>query len=214
MEAKYRKSMPKIILSLIIGFFTLQACETKPKDDYFFVINDLSEEIEKSKDSSFSILPVFYETHNFIFYNDTTIYYHYYDRFDMCGTGKDHYKPPHLFIAPDSLKRVPIDRLFYFMKETANVKEQHGDFTIVTISNRNDTIRNLLIPFMIDLYNKVPNFGVSVRRCTEEEEVVANAKFTNKTFDPYKQKWKNDFNLPPLKPLSDEQWRKLMNRMN
>lgn len=203
--------MLKIILLLVIAFFMLQACETKPKDDYFFVINDLSEEIEYSKDSSLSILPVFYETHNFIFYNDTTIYYHFYDRFDMCGTGKDPYKPPHLYITPDSLKRVSIDHLFYFMTETTNIKAQHRGLTIVTLSTRNDTIRNLLIPFMIDLYNKVPNFGVSVRRCTEEEEVVANAKFTNKPFDPYKQKWKNDFNLPPIQPLSDEQWRKLLN---
>jgi hypothetical protein len=111
----------------------------------------------------------------------------------MCGTGKDPYKPPHLFITPHSLKRIEMDRLFYFMKEIANSKGQHRDVTSVTLSVRNDTIRNLLIPYMQNALNKVPKIILGIRRCTEEEEVVAHAKFTNAPFDPYTQKWKNGF---------------------
>lgn len=196
--------MFKRIIPFFLILLFLQSCENKPKNDYFFVIGDFRKEIEKTKDSSVSILPVFYETHNFIFYNDTTIYYHYYDRFNWCGTGIDGSKPPHLYIVPESLKQVPIEQLFSFIKETTKIKEQHRDLTIVTVSTRNDTIRNLLIPFMIELYNKVPNFGVSVRRCTEEEEVVAKAKFTKTPFDPNNYKWKNGFDSPPIEPPTDE----------
>lgn len=169
----------------------LQSCETKPKNDYFFVLKDWSKEIENSKDSSVCIMPFYYGTHNFIFYNDTTIYYHFYESYYMCGTGIDFMKPPHLRITPDSLKRVPIEHLFYFMKETALIKRKYRDITSVALSVRNDTIRNLLIPYMQNTLNKVPKFIVGVRRCTEEEEVVAIAKFTSSPFDPITHKWKN-----------------------
>ena len=185
--------MLKIILTLIIGHFLLQSCDTKPKDNYFFVIKDLSKEIENSKDSSVSFLPFFYGTHNFVLLNDSTIYYHNSEVFRYCGTGIDFTKAPHLAITPKNMTKIELQDLFDVLNEKQRIESRNFHRTLVTISSPFDTIRNSALPIIRFFFIGKDEFVVGVRRCTEEEEVVANAKFTSSPFDPITHKWKNGF---------------------
>jgi len=140
--------------------------------------------------------PNFYGHHNFILYNDTTVYYHKIPEQigQRCGTGLDHTKPPYLDLKPQTLTKLSIKEIPEFWKRnlTQNTKNRRA---IISVSSPNDTIFNKALPIIQKLFRgeKDDHLFFSIQRSTEEELLVSKAKFKHKEYDSHGVNWKIGF---------------------
>lgn len=138
--------------------------------------------------------PIFYGDHNFILADSKNIYYHnnsgYYR--GMCGTGIDFTKPPYLCLTPDSLQEISQKDLLNFLK---TITKKTKEYLLVSISSPVDTIRNKSVFTIRDFFKNKKKTYLGIRKFTEEEQYVLQAKLTNKAYDPKEIKWKNGFSI-------------------
>lgn len=183
--------MKKIMFPFVFLLYVLQSCGQNKNEDYF-ILKDAKLNFLNCYDTTI-YNPHYYGIHNFILYNDSTIYYHSSEIFRHCGTGIDYTKPPFIGITPIRLKKIKLNDLLFQLSQKGKIKSRNFSESLVTISTPTDTIKNSAFPIICFYFKGNDDFVVGVRRCTEEEEVVAKAKFTNSPFDPITHKWKNGF---------------------
>lgn len=176
-------------LIYLIGIVLLSCEEKQQKEPDYFVINPFV------KDSLDEVEPIFYGDHNFILADSEKIYYHdnsgYY--YGMCGTGIDFTKPPYLCLTPDSLREIKQEDLLGFLKKIAKKPNRH---LLISISSPVDTIRNNAVFVIRNFFeNKKKDQLVGIRKFTEEEEYVVQAKLNNKAYNPRNISWKTGFSI-------------------
>jgi len=170
---------------LLLSIITiLGACCNEKDKLLFYVIKP-----QKLKENQ---IPVFYSDKNFILYNDTTIYFH--DKFVTysCGTGIDFSKPSKLYLQPDTLKTVKLASIKTFLDSISKIPSDRNK-QLILIASPKDTIRNQALLAIRNYYRNKKNTLVGIRKCTEEETYVSNAKFMRSPYDSSKCKWKIGF---------------------
>lgn len=211
------RSIPIGYISLAIGFvFLLFSCKKSEntflmnnKDDIFILAkynkSKLNSKFSNSKLKNQGI----YGLYNFIFYNDSTIYF-----FEDQGRFipnknqeatlvlfnseklifiSDSTKYPYIYLNPSKLKYIKYNELDSFLVEKVNllpmkIKDNPGYRTRVSISIFKDSLQNKNFN---KIFNKFKTFGkLNVRNFTTEEQLVAYAKFYNKTYNPKLYNWK------------------------
>ncbi len=142
-----------------------------------------------------------YGTHNFIFDNDTTIYYFQRREFSPeCGTGMENDTIPHLIdLQPHNLIKIPNNNITDLIK--LNYKDNYNNATF--ISSKSDTLKSKAYFDLIDALNsslKNKDF-YHTRRTTQEEDTVLEYKNNNKYYNSENIKWdKTRIKLPSIKP--------------
>lgn len=178
-----------IILLLTLLVVSCNGNKKTTSPDYLviqpFVSDSLNEVVE----------PIFYGDHNFILADSEKIYYHDNSGYSygMCGTGIDFTKPPFLCLTPDSLREIKQEDLSSFLKKIAKKPNRH---LLISISSPVDTIRNNAVFVIRNFFeNKKKDQLVGIRKFTEEEEYVVQAKLNNKPYNPRNISWKTGFSI-------------------
>jgi len=167
------------LLGLIISIFS--ACAEKEKSDNYFVIPQIPE-IGLKRPPIIS----YYGQHNFILFNDTTIYYFKNDVGFVCGTGiETDLLPEKIYLTPDSLEEIDTVELKQILNKNHNTRT-------VTVSSPSDTIRNEAF-WILRAFIKENYLNCFIRKCTEEEYFTSNAKFNGKKYIPEDIHWKIGF---------------------
>ena len=179
--------MNKFSAYLISVFvFMIYSCCNEKDKALFFVIKPYKFKENES--------PIFYRDKNFILYNDTTIYFHKNFFWHFCGTVIDFIKPSRLYLEPDTLKTVKLIHLTHFLDSISKIpSDKQTD--IICISSPKDTIRNLALMKIRSYYKNKENKLINIRKSTEEEIYVSEAKFTGQPYDISKCKWEIGFDL-------------------
>lgn len=179
--------MKVIIIILILATFA-SCCSHKDKG-LFYIIKP----IDFTSDSMKRSFPVFYSDHNFILYNDTVVYYHNLDSraFNFCGTGLDGHKPEFLRLNIGHVIEIPLGDIESFWRDSISLSEREKRF--ITISSTTDTIRNKALLKFLKLSDFSKKNQLNIRKCTEEQLLVADAKFKKLPYSSEKAKWKTGF---------------------
>ncbi len=162
-----------------------------------------------------------YGKYNFVVYNDSVIYF-YQDNVRLIpGTNKEatriYYKDgsfvfirdstqyPRLFLSPKRLEQVKINDLSEFLHKKFTEKDfnylfkEQGHKTDVSVSSLVDTIKNK--GFRI-IYDSIKNKGeIRIRYCTVEEQLVADAKFHKRNYNPSLYNWDSILSLKTIRKL-------------
>ncbi|MCE3228936.1 MAG: hypothetical protein K0S32_3487 [Bacteroidetes bacterium] len=141
----------------------------------------------------------YYGTHNFILMDSATVFYHDSCIFFSCGMGIDFTKPPRVYLAPSSFRKINLDSLPVFLKNLPTKQVRWRDYEIVRISSPTDTIKNSAFDTIMThiKLRKVRHYTVG--KWTEEEQHALTAKLENKTYNPDSIEWKTGFGYQRLK---------------
>jgi hypothetical protein len=128
----------------------------------------------------------YYGAENYILYNDTTIYYFKTDLGFICGTGIESDRmPKRLNLTTDSLVEIKISALEQFISK-------NGNHRMISVSSPTDTVRNKGI-WILQNYIKENSLNRFIRKCTEEEFYVSEAKFRGIDYKPESCEWRIGF---------------------
>lgn len=176
-------------ITYILGIMLLTSCCSDHDKGLFYVIkpSDLTKDSLENSDSCF------YGFHNFVLYNDTTIYYHNLPSkpYFRCGTGLDFSKPSFLDLNTDNTIEIPFGRLEAFWRDSILLSDREKRF--ITISSTTDTIRNKALITLLKLSDFSKKNQLNIRKCTEEQLFVAEAKFKKQSYSAQKCEWKIGF---------------------
>ncbi|MCX2742202.1 hypothetical protein [Pontibacter anaerobius] len=145
---------------------------------------------------------LYYGQHNFIVYpNGKTYYHNKFNNYGWCGTGIDTSNPDFVSLQPSDLMELTDDNLVQFVKSVVQDTSSYHRKIAATISSPVDSITNKHFNEIINVFSQ-KNFNIySVRKTTEEEQVVLSHKIENKEYDPDQINWKGEFGgikfLPP-----------------
>lgn len=170
----------------------LTSCGTpyKPKVSIPYI---LSSNPIKCKDTTIACVPIFYGAHNFILYNDSTIYYHTYKPdLIFCGTGIDSSKPPYIGLVPEGLTLVKIKDLKSFCKKHVD-PDLKDDNNLILILSPKKIIWNKALPLLYYHFKNEVKMRTGIHNCTEEQIYVSRAKFSKKEYNPKEIKWEIGF---------------------
>ncbi len=171
----------------------LLGCSHPPRPNHiYYIIHPIPTDIGPDGKKT---IPMHYGNYNFILFDNSKIYYHYYNiLFTLCGVGGDHSKPPFLDLTPDSLQEIKIQDLENFLVSNVKGSKMNGRDPIAVVSSPVDTIRNPAFDIILKYLDE--NFNLyGVRTCTEEEKYVSIAKNSNKKYDPKSIEWKIGFDI-------------------
>jgi hypothetical protein len=150
--------------------------------------------IKKVSDSLFYPPPtLYYRSHNFILIDSVTIYYHKKYVIYHCGTGIDFSKPPFLNLLKNDLIEIKQNQLYKFLVKNNIGKAPNGFDKTAVISSPKDTIDYLSFKIITDYYKTNKLERISIRRWTEEEMYVSNAKKNETDYNPNIINWKTGF---------------------
>ncbi len=186
--------MKAIIFILTLATFA-SCCSDKDKG-LFYVIKPIDVKNESSEHDEI----YFYGFHNFILYNDTIIYYHNLPSNPgmRCGTGLDFSKPAFLDLNTDNVIEIQLNDLESFWRDSILLSDREKRF--ITISSTTDTIRNKALITLLKLSGFSKNNQLNIRKCTEEQLFVSEAKFRKQPYSAKNRKWTigfDDSHAPP-----------------
>ncbi len=167
------------------------------------VYHVIKEQIIDSSDSAPPHPPaLFYAQHNFIVYTNGKTYYHdKFKDFGWCGTGVDTSNPAFLNLNTSDLVELTDDNLVRFVRNTVQDSSSYHRKVTAIISSPTDTITNKHFKEIINVFRQEKFNIYSVRKTTEEENVVLKHKIENRDYNPELIVWKSDFGgikfLPP-----------------
>lgn len=163
------------------------ACHQRIEKEQYVVIKNVIKQDSTGYEENF-----YYGNMNFILFDSTHIYFHDKCVFYMCGTGIDFSKPPRIYLYPDSLKEIKQKDLPVFLKRQ-KLKGKFHDFQSVSVSSPTDTIRNQAVFIIRNYFKNKKDVYVGIRKCTEEEYYVSQAKISGKKYKPDAVEWKIGF---------------------
>ncbi|MEA5461448.1 hypothetical protein VB796_20450 [Arcicella sp. LKC2W] len=122
---------------------------------------------------------------NIIFHTSNRIFFHNRDNlFHACGTGIRDDEIDFLDIQPDDIIEISSKSVFDIIK-----KSKKFSTNIISIASLSDTIQNPFFDILIDSLNKNQLKRYFVRRGTEEERNVLDAKLNHKFYQKEDYKW-------------------------
>jgi len=187
----------RVFLNIIISL-SLYSCG-KPKNknfNNFYIIskNDIIEGSKiKSCDPNEPPPPPrgFYSRFNLILDSDTQLYYYYTVRYCKLAEGISDEMPAFIDLRPENLVTIKKEYITTFLKD--NIKDG-GKREFLMIASNKDTITD---PILDSIFNimKSTRQGISyfIRKMTEEEIYVLNAKTKNIRYNNFNIKWKTEF---------------------
>lgn len=186
--------MKRIITGIIICFLFAN-CNKKdtPKNSIYIISKENYKTIKILERKNIPPPPPVggtpYGTHNFIFDNDTTIYYFQRREFSPgCGTGMENDTTPHFIdLQPHNLIQIPNNSITDFIK--LNYKGDYNNATF--ISSKSDTLKSKAYFDLINalqLSLKHRDF-YHIRRTTQEEDTVLHYKKSKKYYYSNQIKW-------------------------
>jgi hypothetical protein len=187
-------------LFLFSFFIYLNSCikENEKKNKIYHIIKEPILEKEPPIDSTLPPPPpppgvAYYGNYNFILYDDTTIYFHTLKLFRHCGNGIDYSKPPKLKMEANNLTQIHPKNLSYFLENSISDSIKSNIFSFACISSPLDTVKNQAFEKITNHFKSKKINRIIVRKWTEEEKFVSQAKKNNLEYDFSQIKWKVGF---------------------
>jgi hypothetical protein len=147
---------------------------------------------------------LYYGQHNFILCADGKTYYHSkHNNYGWCGTGIDTSNPDFISLHPSDIVELTDDNLVRFVRSAVRDTSSHHRKVAATISSPTDSIKNRHFKEIVNVFRQ-ENFNIyTIRKTTEEEQVVLRHKIENKEYNPDDINWEGEFGgikfLPPNK---------------
>lgn len=199
-----------ILQSSVIFLLLLTSCVSKDTEkksfytDFFkipYIISVKDSLIERRNDSlsRFTKFPVppppipknigkfgmYCGNFNIIFHISNRIFFHNKDNlFHACGTGILDDEIDFLDIQPDDIIEVSGNAVFDIIQKNKEFSDE-----MISIASLSDTIQNPFFEVLIDSLNKNKFKRYAVRRATEEERNVLDAKMNHKFYQKEDYKW-------------------------
>ncbi|WP_210465387.1 hypothetical protein [Rufibacter roseolus] len=145
---------------------------------------------------------LFYGHHNFIISNAGKTYYHGHNmQLWACGNGVDFSKPEFIGLKPTDLIVLADETIEDFVHETVQDTSSIGKKVFVSISSPTDSIYNEHFETIHKVIKQKKLRYYTIRRTTEEELAVLEAKMNNRNYNSDSVNWKEGFGgvkfLPP-----------------
>lgn len=150
--------------------------------------------LEYIKDDQIDGFGTTYAPQNIIFYGDK-IYIHLNRVWvSWCATGIEYGDVRFLDLQPDNLLAVPKEHLIEFIELNyeENIENLHGFSRSYAIASDSDTINNSIFPKLAG-YSRKTKTHFFIRRITEEESNVLDAKTKKIYYDKEKYTWKRKY---------------------
>ncbi|PWK27832.1 hypothetical protein LV89_01239 [Arcicella aurantiaca] len=199
-----------ILQSFVIFLFLLTSCVSKDTEkksfytDFFktpYIISVKDSLIEHQNDSlsrltKFPVPPplipknignfgMYCSKFNIIFHTSNRIFFHNKDNlFHACGTGIRDDEIDFLDIQPDDIIEVSGNSVFEIIKKNKKFSDD-----MISIASLSDTIQNPFFDILIDSLNKNQLKRYFIRRATEEERNVLDAKLNHKFYQKEDYRW-------------------------
>ena len=178
-------------LKIIVLFILVISCSKKVKNEQpeYYVLKKLESGLySKDNLNKRTLNKLFYGEHTFIIIDTTKIYYHNLSKNYFCGTGIDFTKPPKLDLSPNNLKVVENNNLKSFL-DTISKNKNNYSYLFGSISSPKDTIRSKAFKILIEYFKRNGIEKYNIRKWTEEEKFVSEAKYANKKYKSVNIKW-------------------------
>jgi hypothetical protein len=193
--------------TLIHSFLALlvfsSCCKNAEKQEYI-KLTSTYELADQLKDSSKNGYPFYYGDFNFILIDSNTFYFFKHDEYIDCDFGFNAYRPPRLYLYPDSLITVQRKDLHEFLRKNIIPQLEKKNSSLIALSSNFDSInKNLQSPFD-ELTKTYDDVHLTIRKCTEEETAVAASKLMGTKYQPETINWKYGFGDVILEPLPIE----------
>ena len=189
---------------LTFNYTTFFSCDKafEEQEVVYHIIKEQIVEFDSSVPPPPPLPATFYGQHNFIVSKEGNTFYHnkFKDR-GWCGTGVDYTKPDFLGLRPKDLVELTDTNLEQFINKTVQSKAGTYRRIFASISSPTDTITNKQFQIIINAFREKGFRFYSIRKTTEEELAVLNAKIKNENYNSDSIKWKEEFGgikfLPP-----------------
>ncbi|GGK55966.1 hypothetical protein ACD591_14470 [Rufibacter glacialis] len=189
---------------LVIG---LSACDkaTQEKKVVYHVIK------KPIVDSTGSTPPppptLFYGHHNFIVSSNGKTYYYYHNMHIWpCGNGIDFSRPEFLKLRPTDLVVLIDETVGNFANNIIQDTSSIGKKVFVSISSPSDSIYNNQFEIIHNIIEQKKLRYYTIRKTTEEELAVLDAKINNKEYNSDSVDWKEGFGgiqfFPPKEKIT------------
>lgn len=213
-------TMKNIALLVTISLLFLSCLEERKEisfwDDFYktpYVISEKNKHLIAINDSlekagvPYELLPFGTDTYgsvygnlNIIFYEDL-IFLHHKNLMFRCRSGNMPIEEEVDYVNLNTSDITHVSKDSFFIKIDilkSRLSSLDSSYHLVTISSLSDTITNPIFNILIDSVRKVnPRFVV--RRITEEEHHVLDAKTKNIPYDPKNYNWVMDYDWFPFK---------------
>jgi hypothetical protein len=184
---------------IIIICFTLFAACTQPTKEkkFTFIVSSFNQPIDP-KEPPPPAMPE-YAPFDFIFDKSGQIYYY------QLQIGKprcasrldDDLTPPFINLQPENIVQVPVTNIAEFIR--SNILALDKDYKYVSIATFDDTVKAISFKTLIDIFSDTASKTTySVRKITQEENVVLGYKKRLSYYDPNSVIWDSSrIRFPP-----------------
>lgn len=188
------------------SFLTLlvftSCCKNAEKQEYI-KLTSTYELADQLKDSLKNVYPAYYGNFNFIIIDSNTFYFFEYHKHIDCDFGFNAYRPPRLYLLPDSLIIVQRKELLEFFRKNINHQLEKNNSSLIALSSNFDSIESNYQKLFLKIVKKYDNVLLTIRKCTEEETAVAESKLKGTKYQPETIKWKYGFGDVKIETLTD-----------
>lgn len=180
------------IFLIFVSFLSCTKTEKKAVVKEYFIVSKFNNDIEKRiqeailKNPELSTIKEFKEYDypkgaiNFIFLNDTSVFYYNEELvWNWCGTGLDYLQPEKRSLSSENLKSIKYNEIYNLLKVNSNKEEMKNgwqNLNHISFSFENDTIKDLDIKKLLQNVDSLGYHRFTVRKIAPFEEKAIKEK--------------------------------------